>query len=124
MTTKAKHYTEVNVENWNTAHFQAYLSDEHLRLYGLQYAPKGGIIAERALLSRHIGKRGQAGLYSKETIKAFIDRCFQSYKPSPSYPGLTFWFMAMWMKDELQRIEAQSKRVEAQTNAEEDVEWL
>lgn len=121
----AKHYTEVAVDKWNTAHFQAYLADEHLRLYGVQYAPKGGIVAERALLSKYIGTARKDGMYGKDVVKAFIDRCFQSYKPTPAYPGLTFWFMANWMIDEMQRIEAQSKIAEATTNAEGgDVEWL
>ena len=121
----AKHYTEIAVDKWNTAHFQAYLADEHLRLYGVQYAPKGGIVAERALLSKYIGTARKDGMYGKDVVKAFIDRCFQSYKPTPAYPGLTFWFMTAYMMAELQRIEAQSKRVETQTNAEGgDVEWL
>lgn len=121
----AKHYTEVDVDKWNTAHFQAYLADEHLRLYGVQYAPKGGIVAERALLSKYIGTARKDGMYGKDVVKAFIDRCFQSYTPKKDYPGLSFWFMANWMAEELQRIEAQSKRAESQTNAEGgDVEWL
>ena len=123
----AKHYSEIAVDKWNTAHFQAYLADEHLRLYGVQYAPKGGIVAERALLSRYIGKRGQAGLYPKETVKAFIDRCFQSYKPTPAYPGLTFWFMTTYMSVELQKAELASKRKEAETQADDFSElegWL
>ena len=121
----AKHYTEVAVDKWNTAHFQTYLADEHLRLYGVQYAPKGGIVAERALLSKYIGTARKDGMYGKDVVKAFIDRCFTVYRPSPQYPGLTAWFMFTWMIDEMQRIEAQSKRAEAQTNAEGgDVDWI
>src|SRR5690606_16519677 len=123
----AKHYTEVTVDKWNTAHFQAYLADEHLRLYGVQYAPKGGIVAERALLSKYIGTARKDGMYGKDVVKAFIDRCFQSYKPTPAYPGLSAWFMFTFMAEELQKAEIQGKRVGAETNADqydELEEWL
>lgn len=123
----AKHYTEVDVDKWNTAHFQAYLADEHLRLYGVQYAPKGGIVAERALLSKYIGTARKDGMYGKDVVKAFIDRCFQSYKPTPAYPGLSFWFMANWMTEELQKAELEGNRKEAETQSDsfEEVDgWL
>lgn len=121
----AKHYSEVDVAKWNTAHFQAYLADKHLEMYGVQYAPKGGLVAERALLAKYIGTRSKDGIYRKDVVKRFIDRCYTVYKPTPRYPGLSFWFMVTWMIDEMQRIEAQSKIAEATTNADGgDVEWL
>lgn len=123
----AKHYTEVAVDKWNTAHFQAYLADEHLRLYGVQYAPKGGIVAERALLSKYIGTARKDGMYGKDVVKAFIDRCFQSYKPTPAYPGTTFYFMTSYMSHHLQQIEVETKRKTAENKSDtlEGIEdWL
>lgn len=124
---KAKHYSELSVADWNTAHFQAYLTDKHVEKFGIQYAAAGGVMAERSLLSKYIGTAKKSGMYSKETVKAFIDACFDAYKPTPQYPGLTFWFMTTWMTAELQRAELAGNRKQAETQAddyEELSEWL
>lgn len=126
-TKKAKHYSELSVSDWNTAHFQAYLTDTHVEKFGIQYVAAGGVMAERALIAKYIGTAKKSGLYGKETVKAFIDACFDAYKPTAQYPGLTFWFMTTWMTAELQRAELQGKRKEAETQAddyEEVAEWL
>lgn len=126
-TKKAKHYTELSVADWNTAHFQAYLTDKHVEKFGIQYAAAGGVMAERALIAKYIGTARKDGMYGKDVVKAFIDACFDTYKPTQQYPGLTFWFMTTWMTAELQRAELQGKRKEAETKAddyEEVAEWL
>ena len=124
---KAKHYTELSVADWNTAHFQAYLCDKHVEKFGIQYASAGGIMAERAQIAKYIGTARKSGLYSKEAVKAFIDACFETYKPTAQYPGLTFWFMTAYMSAELQRVELATKRKEAEAQEddwEELSEWL
>lgn len=124
---KAKHYSELSVADWNTAHFQAYLCDKHVEKFGIQYASAGGIMAERTLIAKYIGTAKKSGLYSKETVKAFIDACFAAYKPTAQYPGLTLWFMVTYMSVELQKAELASKRKEAETRAddwEELSEWF
>lgn len=126
-TKKAKHYSELAVADWNTAHFQAYLTDKHVEKFGIQYASAGGLMAERTLIAKYIGTARKSGLYSKETVKAFIDACFEAYKPTAQYPGLTFWFMTTYMSVELQKAELVSKRKQAETQAddwEELSEWL
>lgn len=126
-TKKAKHYSEVATSEWNTAHFQAYLADKHVEKFGIQYVAAGGIMAERALLAKYAGTARKAGMYRKETVKAFIDACFEAYKPTAQYPGLTFWFMTTYMSVELQKAELASKRKEAEAQAddyEEVAEWL
>ena len=123
----AKHYTELSVADWNTAHFQAYLCDKHVEKFGIQYASAGGLMAERTLIAKYIGTAKKSGLYSKETVKAFIDACFDAYKPTPAYPGLSFYFMTSYMAQHLQQAELASKRKDAEVHAdqyEELSEWL
>lgn len=127
MTRKATHYSDTPIEKWNTAHFQAYLADKHVDKFGIQYAAAGGVMAERSLLSKYIGTAKKSGLYGKETVKAFIDACFEAYKPTAQYPGLSAWFMFTYMTAELQKAELASKRkeVETQTDEYEEVaDWL
>ena len=128
MAKKATHYSDTPIAEWNTGHFQAYLADKHVEHYGIQYVPAGGVVAERTLLAKHIGTARKAGMYGKDVIKRFIDRCYAAYKPTQQYPGLTFWFMVTWMSAELQRAELEGKRQEAVEQATENysevAEWL
>ena len=123
----AKHYSEIAVDKWNTAHFQAYLCDKHVEKFGIQYASAGGLMAERTLIAKYIGTAKKSGLYSKETVKAFIDACYEAYKPTAQYPGLSFYFMTSYMTQHLQQAELASKRKEAETHADDYAEleeWL
>lgn len=128
MAKKATHYSETPIEKWNAAHFQAYLADEHVKHYGIQYASAGGKLAERNLIAKYIGTARKPGVYSKETLKAFIDACFTQYQPTQQYPGLSFWFMTTYMTRLLQQAELGSKRAEiereATDNIEEVADWL
>lgn len=124
---KAKHYTELSVADWNTAHFQAYLRDKHVEKFGIQYASAGGLMAERAQIAKYIGTARKSGLYSKETVKTFIDACFDAYKPTAQYPGLSFYFMTSYMTQYLQQAELVSKHKEAEAYADNFTElegWL
>jgi len=125
---KATHYSDTPIDKWNAAHFQAYLADQHIERYGIQYASAGGSLAERNLIAKYIGTARKSGAYSKETLKAFIDACFTQYKPTQQYPGLSFWFMQEYMKRLLQQAELASKRSEAEREANEDLtevaDWL
>lgn len=128
MTKKATHYSETPIDKWNAAHFQAYLADEHVKHYGIQYASAGGKLAERNLIAKYIGTARKPGMYRKETLKAFIDACFTQYKPTQQYPGLSFWFMQEYMTRLLQQAELASKRAEAEREASDNIEevadWL
>ena len=84
-------------------------------------------MAERSLIAKYIGTAKKSGLYSKETVKAFIDACFEAYKPTAQYPGLSFYFMTSYMTQHLQQAELASKRKEAETQADDFAElegWL
>lgn len=128
MAKKATHYSETPIEKWNAAHFQAYLADEHVKHYGIQYASAGGSLAERNLIAKYAGTARKPGQYCKETLKAFIDACFTQYSPTQQYPGINFWFMTTYMLRLLQQAELASKRAEAEReasdNIEEVAEWL
>lgn len=129
MAKKATHYSETPIEKWNAAHFQAYMADEHVKHYGIQYAIAGSVVAERKLIAKYIGTARKPGMYSKETFKAFIDACFTQYKPTQQYPGLSFWFMQEYMTRLLQQAELASKRYERLTREaadkiEEVADWL
>lgn len=128
-----KHYSEIPVEKWNTAHFKYYLVDEHKRRYGVDYVPFRGYQAEAGMLGRFIGTAKREGQYDKATVKAFIDACFDEYKPSAQYPGLSFGFMQTYMMRNMQRIQAEESRkanadeaVQASDNANIDklADWL
>lgn len=124
MAKKATHYSDTPIDKWNAAHFQAYLTDEHVKHYGIQYASAGSVVAERNLIAKYIGTTRKPGMYRKETLKAFIDACFTQYSPTQQYPGLSFWFMQEYMTRLLQQAELASKRTEITDNIEEVAEWL
>lgn len=128
MAKKATHYSDTPIEKWNAAHFQAYLADEHVKHYGIQYASAGGKLAERTLIAKYIGTARKPGTYSKETLKAFIDACFTQYKPTQKFPGISFWFMTQYMTRLLQQAELASKKAEAECEANEDLsevaDWI
>lgn len=128
MAKKATHYNETPIDKWNAAHFQAYLADQHVEHYGIQYASASSVIAERNLIAKYIGTLRKDGLYSRATIKAFIDACFTQYKPTQQYPGISFYFMTTYMTRLLQQAELASKRAEAEREATDNIEevadWL
>ena len=128
MAKKATHYSDTPIEKWNTAHFQAYLHDQHVAKFGIQYVSAGSVVAERNLIAKYAGTARKGGLYPKEVIKAFIDACFTQYKPTAQYPGLSFWFMTQYMSRLLQQAELESLRAmvfeKPGGNDEEVAEWL
>lgn len=124
MAKKATHYNDTPIEKWNAAHFQAYLADQHVKHYGIQYASAGGTLAERNLIAKYIGTARKTGMYSKETVKSFIDACFTQYKPTQQYPGISFYFMTTYMTQLLQQAELASKRAEAEREATDEMEGM
>lgn len=124
----AKHYTEIPIDKWNVGHFHAYLADEHLRRYGVSYMPFRGWTAEKGIIGRYIGTARKQGMYPKEIVKDFIDRCFDEWRPNAQYSGVSFGFMSTYMTRHLQDAEkaANVKRAEAEAaeNYEEVADWL
>lgn len=129
----AKRYDEIPIQDWNTANFRQYLEDEHLRILGIKYYPFKGYSAEAGMLGNFIGTAKREGQYDKAVVKAFIDACFDEYKPSAQYPGLSFGFMQTYMMRHMQRLQAEESRkanadeaVQASDNANIDklADWL
>ncbi len=102
------------VDKWNTLSFTEYLKDRHREMFGIDYVPFGGTWrTEQGMLGRLIGTKTKVGTHDKAIIKRFIDETFESYKPTPQYPGTNFGFMYSYRKYDLQRIEAEEKRKQA-----------
>lgn len=120
----AKDWRKRDVKDWNCTTFTEYLKDKHRELFRIDYVPFGGTWrTEQGMLGRLIGTRAKAGTHDKAIIKRFIDETFESYKPTPQYPGTNFGFMYSYRKYDLQRIEAEEKRRQAsQAKAEEQGE--
>ena len=124
MTKKSLSYAETSLDSWNTRHFQQYLADEHAKHYGITYVSKMPIKAEAGLIAQYIGTARKQGKCSKAVFKRFIDRCYEAYRPTTQYPGLSFWFMHTWMSGELQKAELDVKRTEVETQTTQEMEEL
>ena len=128
----ATDYTQKPVEKWNVRDFHGYLQAEHLRRFGVSYAPMRSWRTEQGLLGNIVGTTKKEGTHDKALIKAFIDRCFANYTPSAQYPGISFGFMWTYMQRELQLAELDAKKAEessramakAETELEGLSEWL
>lgn len=133
----AKDWKARNIDDWNVSTFCAYLSDKHVELFGVDYAPMRGWRAEQGILGGMIGTQSRTNpkqrTVSNELVKAFIDETFESYTPNAQYPGTSFGFMYTYRKNVLQRLQAEeyakARRKEAVELAQEDdwdevSEWL
>jgi len=105
-----KRYNEIPVANWNVKHFTDYLVAEHKRRFGVDYAPMRGWSAERGLIGGIIGTARKEGSHDKALIKRFIDACFDEYRPTRDWPGISFGFMWAYKKAVLQRLQAEYAR--------------
>lgn len=91
-----KDWENREVADWNTTTFQCYLIHLHQKYYNLPYIPfKGGWIAEKKLIKADYEQFG------KQAVKEMIDAAFNEYKPSPSYPNLSYGFIYSYMKGRL-----------------------
>ncbi len=128
----ARDWQARDISDWNCTTFTEYLKDKHRQLFGIEYAPFNGTWrTEQGMLGKIIGTKAKAGTHDKAVIKRFIDETFESYKPTPQFPGTNFGFMYSYRKYELQRIEAEELRREStkvevanQPSAEELADWL
>lgn len=102
----AKDWRNRAIDDWTVATFQAYLCDEHERLYGIKYT------------ARNYGMEGRwiklmLAEHGAEVVRKFIDACFAEYRPTPQYPGINFSFMFCYQKNRiLPRVLAGQKRNE------------
>lgn len=115
-------YETKPVAKWNTRDFQAYLKEEHERLYGVPYAPFRGYQAEAGMLGRWVGTKRKPGEHGPEITKRFIDMCFADYKPSIEWPGVSFGWMQTYMGRNLQRAVSAVQAEEARGKRNNDVD--
>src|SRR5690625_400728 len=127
----AKDWQARDIDDWNVTSFTEYLRDKHREIFGIEYAPMRSWRMEQGQIGRLIGTRTKVGTHSKAVVKRFIDEAFESYKPTPQYPGTNFGFIYAYRRNILQRLEAEekagSKREKAQGEApslDELADWL
>lgn len=120
-----------DIDDWNTLTFTEYLKDKHRELFGIEYAPMRSWRMEQGQIGRLIGTARNEGSHSKVVVKRFIDEAFESYKPTPQYPGTNFGFIYAYRRNILQRLEAEeiaeSRREKARAEApslDELTDWL
>ncbi|MBW3113549.1 hypothetical protein KYJ26_16970 [Bacillus sp. MCCB 382] len=120
-------YNEKEVAQWSVNDMLAYLSDQHLARFNVDYQPFGTWASERGQLGNWIGTKRKAGKYGAEFTKRFIDVCLAEYRPTRDYPGINFGFMVAYMKRNIQTVQLEMMRAEsaAQSQAGEvDEDWL
>ncbi|MHC8516827.1 hypothetical protein [Sporosarcina sp. ITBMC105] len=107
----AKDWRNRPLETWNVSSFCAYLTDKHVAMFGIPYAPMRGWRTEQGILGVLIGtqsrKEPRPRTASNAAVKRFIDDTFASYKPTREWPGTSFGFMWTYRKHEWQRILAE-----------------
>lgn len=107
----AKDWRNRPIEKWNVTTFTEYLKSKHKELFGCDYVPFGGWGAEQRTLGTLIGTKSRTNpkprTASNESVKEFIDRTFESYRPNKKYPGTSFGFMWTYRKFEWQKIQSE-----------------
>jgi hypothetical protein len=113
------------VADWNVKDFHTYMQAEHKRLFGVAYRPQAGWGREQKLLGDLIGTARKPGTASKAQVKAFIDECFASYRPTAAYPGTNFGWLWQYRANVWQRLELEALQARGRNDVDEDnAEWF
>lgn len=126
---KAKHYSEIMVEDWNVKHFIDFMTAYHRERLGVAYIPVGGFQADAGTMGKLIGTAKKPGLYDKALVYEWLRRCIDTYSPTPQYPGTNLRFMYTYKMNVMQQLERDYKRAAvAKVNENQDFaeleEWL
>lgn len=114
----AKDWRNRAIADWTLGTFRAYLSDEHMRRYGIAYTARNYAVEGR-FLKLMIAEHGNV------IVREFIDACFEDYRPTRDYPGLNFAFMYSYMRARiLPRVLVDHRRAMLTQVAEESAEDL
>jgi hypothetical protein len=89
---KAVEWQARELKDWNAVTFRAYMSHLHSEKFHVPYITNN-IAAESKNIKRMYEEFG------RDVVKAFIDECFNQYRPSPQYPNLSFFFMYSYMRE-------------------------
>lgn len=106
--------------DWNVKDFHTYMQAEHLRLFNVDYRPQASWGREQGLLGGLIGTARKPGTADKALVKAFIDECFATYKPTAMYPGTSFGFSYQYRSNVWQRLQLDAKLAEGRTDVDEN----
>ena len=120
----AKKYSEKEVADWSVNDMLSYLSDQHLARFNVDYQPFGTWASERGQLGNWIGTKRKSGKYGAEFTKRFIDVCLAEYRPTRDYPGINFGFMVAYMKRNIQTVQLEMMRAEAEETQNDSEEEL
>jgi len=119
-----------SIEDWNANTFLAYIGDNTLERYGVEYSPGGsGSKQQRWARERGMLKQAQER-YGNAVLKRFIDICWREYRTSDpvKYPYPTVVFMISYMDRYFPQaqaeVAAESRRKANEINYEELEEWL
>jgi hypothetical protein len=119
-----------SLEDWNANTFLAYIGDNTLERYGVEYSPGGsGSKQQRWARERGMLKQAQER-YGNAVLKRFIDICWREYRTSDpaKYPYPTVVFMISYMDRYFPQaqaeVAAESRRKDNEINYEELEEWL
>lgn len=106
-------YKDKTLDDWNTNDLLKYMEDRHRELFNCEYQPFGSWQMERGMIGRAFGTTKRSGDYPKIVIKAFVDYCFNNFKPNAKYKGVSFGFIFTYQKNVLQVIEEKYNRKQA-----------
>lgn len=124
----AKEWRNRPLETWNVVSFTEYLKDEHIRTFGIPYAPMRSWGVEQGILGDLIGtqsrKNPKPRTVSNSLVKAFIDEAFATYTPNANYPGTSFGFSYSYRRNILQRLQAEEMKREQRKVSEENADSL
>lgn len=103
-------YKDKDIEQWNVNDLLKYMEDRHRELFNCEYQPFGSWQMERGMIGNAFGTTRKNGDYPKIVIKAFVDYCFNNFKPNANYRGVNFGFIFTYRKNVLQAIEERYNR--------------
>jgi hypothetical protein len=119
-----------SIEDWNANTFLAYIADNTLERYGVEYLPGGsGSKQQRWARERGMLKQAQER-YGNAVLKRFIDICWREYRTTKpeQFPYPTWMFMYSYMDryfpQAQSEVAAESRRKANEINYEELEEWL
>lgn len=113
----SKDFNNLMIAEWNVLTFTEYIKHKHVEVFGIPYAPFRSWGLEQGLLGDLIGTKSKERKYSNYLVKRFIDKAFETYKPTSKYPGTSFGFSYTYRREVLQQVIAEEKETEKYTEA-------
>lgn len=117
--------TQKAVADWNVRDFHTYMQALHRERFNVDYRPQAGWGREQKLLGELIGTARKPGTADKALVKAFIDECFATYRPTAAYPGTNFGWLWQYRSNVWQRLQLEARSAQGRTDVDDDNgEWF